>query len=238
MSQDVQRQFFDKLAARYDGRYLRARWPRNQALKARVVARAVGTAIERGPVVEVGCGTGQIAELLLRSHPELRYVGLDLSEPMLDVARSRLERFADRAELRVVAGDDLPLAEATYAAAFGVDVLHHVDDQTRLLRALRAALAPGATVVFLEGNPRFPLATLLALVQREERGLLQIGFGNLRRWFEDAGLEDVGVAYGPLYTPPGPARVEPALDAVDRAIGRVPFLRALAIFLIAEGRAP
>lgn len=238
MSREVQREFFDKLASRYDGRYLRARWPRNQELKARVVAGVVGESIEAGPVVEVGCGTGQIAEILLRSHPELRYVGLDLSEPMLDVARSRLGEFADRTELRVVAGDELPLEDASYAAAFGVDVLHHVDDQTKLLRSLRGSLRPRAKVVFLEGNPRFPLATLLALVQREERGLLEIGFRNLRRWFEDAGLEDVRVSYGPLYTPPGPPRVEPFLDGVDRTVGRIPFLRALAIFLTAEGRAP
>ncbi|PWU24986.1 MAG: hypothetical protein C5B48_03575, partial [Candidatus Rokuibacteriota bacterium] len=160
------------------------------------------------------------------------------SEPMLDVARSRLGRFGERAAVRVVRGRELPLEGASYAAAFGVDVLHHVDDPADLLRSVRGSLQPGGMAVFLEGNPRFPIATLMALTQREERGLLKIGFGNLRDWFESAGLEDVQVDYGPLYTPPGPPRLEPLLDRVDRAAGGTPVLRGLAIFLTAQARAP
>jgi len=190
----MQRQFFDRLAQRYDARFLRARWPRNQEVKARHVTDVLGTAIESGPVVEVGCGTGQIAELLLSANPGLHYVGLDLSEPMLEIARSRLSPFADRAELRVVAGNDLPLEAESYAAAYGVDVLHHVVDPPALLRSLSTSLQPEAKVVFLEGNPKFPITTFMALTQREERGVLKIGFRNLREWLEGAGR--VGVTAG------------------------------------------
>jgi len=237
----MQRQFFDRLAQRYDARFLRARWPRNQEVKARHVTDVLGTAIESGPVVEVGCGTGQIAELLLSANPGLHYVGLDLSEPMLEIARSRLSPFADRAELRVVAGNDLPLEAEWYAAAFGVDVLHHVGDPPALLRSLRASLRPGARIVFLEGNPKFPITTFMALTQRAERGVLRIGFRNLREWLEGAGLEDVRVDYLPLYTPPGPAgwpRFEALLDHADRAAARIPVLRGLALFFTAQGCVP
>jgi ubiquinone/menaquinone biosynthesis C-methylase UbiE len=101
---DEQRQFFEDLAGRYDRRWLRARWPRNQQVKAAVIRAALGNALAVGPAVEVGCGTAQIAEQLLTAEPQLEYVGLDLSASMLQVARRRLERFGGRAELREVDG--------------------------------------------------------------------------------------------------------------------------------------
>jgi Methyltransferase domain. len=57
-------------------------------------------------VIEVGCGTGRLAERLLRTHcpPHARYEGYDLSETMVQVARSRLASFEDRATVRQTDG--------------------------------------------------------------------------------------------------------------------------------------
>ena len=139
--------------------------------------------------------------------------------------------------LREVSGP-LPLEEQTFTCAYGVDVLHHVDDPVRVLRELRAALAAGAPCVFLEGNPRFPITALIGLLQKEERGLFKMSFRNLRSWLAEAGFEDVQVEYGPLYTPPGPQAVVPVLDRIDRLLARTPVLRGLTIFFTAQGRAP
>jgi SAM-dependent methyltransferase len=234
---DEQRRFFADLAGRYDRRWLRARWPRNQELKATVIRDALGDALTLGPVVEIGCGTAQIAEQLLESEPRLEYVGLDLSPPMLEVARHRLRRFGGRVELRAVEGP-LRLERACHAAAYGVDVLHHVEDPVNTLRELGDALRPHAPVVFLEPNPRFPITTMLGLLQKEERNVLKIGFRNLRYWLEAAGFEAVEVSYGSLYTPPGPPALVPVLDRIDAALGRTPGLRALSIFFIARGVVP
>jgi ubiquinone/menaquinone biosynthesis C-methylase UbiE len=231
-SDDTQRRFFDRRAARYDSRFLRARWPRNQEVKARVIGDALGPALD-GVVLEIGCGTGQIAELVLASHATARYVGLDLSEGMLGVARERLARFGERVELRRV-DDGLPLDDLRLDAAFGVDVLHHVADPPATLTRLHRALQPGAPVVFLEGNPRFPVTTVIGLVDREERGLFQMTFRTLRTWFADAGYSGVSVRYGPLYTPPGPPGLTRVLDAADATLARMPLLRSLALFYVVE----
>lgn len=183
--EDEQRRFFERLAARYDGRFLRARWPRNQELKAIVIEDALEDVFALGPVAEIGCGTAQIAERLLELNPQFDYTGLDLSPSMLGIARRRLERFHGRVELRAVEGA-LCLEHGRYAAAYGVDVLHHMADPVRVLRELREALRPGAPVVFLEANPRFPITTMIGLLQKEERNVLKIGFRNLRSWFDSA----------------------------------------------------
>ncbi len=128
VGEDAQREFFERLARRYDSRFLRSRWPRNQQLKGRLVAEALGEELHEGPVVEVGCGTGQIAGELLATYPDLQYVGVDLSPGMLDVARRRLAHFGDRVTLRVSEGGELPVNDSLLAGAFGIDVLHHVDE--------------------------------------------------------------------------------------------------------------
>ena len=237
-SEETQREFFEEAAARYDNRFCRSRWPRNQQLKARVIAKVLGDGMREGPVLELGCGTGQIAAELLEWYPQLRYIGLDLSPGMLEVAARRLERFGGRAELRAVSGSALPLAGEPLAGVFGVDVLHHVEDVGAVLAQLRPALGRGGRLVFLEGNPRFPLTALIGALRREERGLFKMRPPNLRRWLEEAGFEDAVVEYGPLYTPPGPERVEPLLDRIDSVLGAIPFVRGLAIFYVARAQAP
>jgi SAM-dependent methyltransferase len=49
-------------------------------------------------VLDVGCGSARVGELALEAGAS-RYVGVDFSEPMLELARERLERFDDRVEL-------------------------------------------------------------------------------------------------------------------------------------------
>ncbi len=57
-------------------------------------------------VVEFGCGTGRFAEALLGSllPPEVHYVGLDLSETMVELTRERIRPFGNRAEARTTDG--------------------------------------------------------------------------------------------------------------------------------------
>ena len=61
---------------------------------------------EAEAVFEFGCGTGRFAEGLLEHHLPLTasYRGVDLSETMVGLARARVERFEDRAEVALSDG--------------------------------------------------------------------------------------------------------------------------------------
>jgi ubiquinone/menaquinone biosynthesis C-methylase UbiE len=65
---------------------------------------------------EFGCGTGRFAETLFSRHlpAAARYVGRDVSATMVDLARQRLARFADRTDVRVT--DGAPRIEAPDAS--------------------------------------------------------------------------------------------------------------------------
>ena len=57
-------------------------------------------------VFEFGCGTGRFAERLLATHlsPTAAYLGCDISTTMIGLARTRLARFGDRADVRLTDG--------------------------------------------------------------------------------------------------------------------------------------
>ena len=197
----------------------------------------LGAGVEEGPIIEIGCGTGHIAAELLAENPGLRYVGADLSPGMLDIARERLAAFEDRIDLLVAEDNQVPAAGVPYAGAFGIDVLHHVEDPPLLLRNLRAAMEPGAPVVFLEANPIFPITTLMGLIQKEERGVFNMRPKILGPWFREAGFDQVDVSLGRVYTPPGPKSLFRTLDRIDRALSKTPVARNLALYFTAQGRA-
>src|SRR5581483_5851000 len=44
-------------------------------------------------VLDVGCGSGRIGEFVLENGGAAHYVGVDFSDPMIDLARARLQRF-------------------------------------------------------------------------------------------------------------------------------------------------
>lgn len=57
-------------------------------------------------VLELGCGTGRFAERLLEKHlpANARYIGIDITEAMVALAKERLVRFGARAEVHLTEG--------------------------------------------------------------------------------------------------------------------------------------
>ena len=79
-------------------------------------------------VLDVGMGSGQIEEQLLRRMPKATVVGVDFSRPMLDLAARRLGEFRDRIKLIEHDYNDLrslDLAPGGFDAGICFDVIHH-----------------------------------------------------------------------------------------------------------------
>jgi len=94
-------------------------------------------------VLDAGCGTGRLTELLLSNLTHGRVVGLDLSRNMVQHARRELnERFG--AQVSFVAADltALPFA-GVFDGIFSTASFHWVLDHGQLFRNLFDALRPG-----------------------------------------------------------------------------------------------
>lgn len=86
---------FDDL---YEDERLLVRLLRPGLFRRRQLAVDTITSYERPAVLDVGCGSGRIGEFALEAGAGA-YLGIDFSEPMIELARQRLTGFSDRVEL-------------------------------------------------------------------------------------------------------------------------------------------
>jgi trans-aconitate 2-methyltransferase len=128
-------------------------------------------------VLDAGCGSGRVTELLVERLPRGAVVALDGSPAMIEQARSRLARFGNRVEYVVAdLGRPLPVAEPV-DAILSTATFHWVPDHDAMFRSLAAVLRPGGRLVAQCGG-----AGNVASVQRVLAG---IGDG----WLGDAHFE-------------------------------------------------
>ncbi len=98
-------------------------------------------------VLDAGCGSGRVTELLAERLPDGRVIALDGSPAMIDQARVRLARFGDRVEYLVAdLGRPLPVA-GPVDAILSTATFHWLPDHVALFRNLAAVLRPGGRLV-------------------------------------------------------------------------------------------
>ncbi|HET6885858.1 MAG TPA: methyltransferase domain-containing protein, partial [Rubrobacteraceae bacterium] len=92
-------------------------------------------------VVDAGCGTGRVTELLPRHLPRGRVIAVDASESMVEAAR---RRFAGDERVRVEHRDILELeVEEPVDVIFSTATFHWILDHERLFGRLAQLLRPG-----------------------------------------------------------------------------------------------
>ena len=108
----------------------------------------------QGPatVLDLGVGSGLVAELVLDALPEAELIGLDSSEAMLALARERLARFGGRATLLEADLSDVVLADRLdrlLDAVISVQTLHNLEPAAhrRALASTAQAVASGGLLV-------------------------------------------------------------------------------------------
>jgi trans-aconitate 2-methyltransferase len=96
-------------------------------------------------VIDAGCGTGRVTELLLRYIPDGTMLAVDASEAMVKAAS---RRFAGDARVRVERQDLLRLeAGDPVDLIFSTATFHWIKDHERLFGQLFRALKPGGRLV-------------------------------------------------------------------------------------------
>jgi ubiquinone/menaquinone biosynthesis methyltransferases len=102
--------------------------------------------------VDIACGTGDVAFLLAGRYPGGVVTGVDLSAPMLAIARER-NRFSN---VRFEQGDlcDLPLPDGSADVVTGSYSLRNAPDLRKAVAEVHRVLSPGGVAAFLDfSNP-------------------------------------------------------------------------------------
>jgi ubiquinone/menaquinone biosynthesis C-methylase UbiE len=99
-------------------------------------------------VLDLGCGLGASALALARAHPRARVLGVDLDEASVAEARAAAAEAGVADRVSFVAGDAAQLApEAPFDLVTIFEALHDMGDPVGALRAARAVLADGGSVL-------------------------------------------------------------------------------------------
>ena len=141
----TERVCYDRIAAQYDGRYERNDYSGFE--RALVAFVQSGRRQDEPRVLEVGCGTGHWIRFFRKSG--LHVVGLDPSEGMLTVARTR---HADARLIRAPA-EALPCRTASAERVFCVNALHHFRDPAVFFREARRVLVSGGGLLTIGLDP-------------------------------------------------------------------------------------
>jgi tRNA (cmo5U34)-methyltransferase len=125
---------WDQLARRYQTRY--------DEMLAELAERIRPPANAR--ILDLGCGSGALAELLLDRFPSVSVTLLDFSSNMIEVAGRRLKRYEGRTDFLCRKFEDMP--QGPYDVVVSTLALHHLetgaekrDQYARIL----ASLTPG-----------------------------------------------------------------------------------------------
>ncbi len=142
LSKEEAKAFYDRFGAKQD----RHAFYEDRAT-ADLIAHAEFAAARR--VFEFGCGTARFAEQLLDSHlpATCSYEAVDISSTMVQLARSRLARFGDRARVQLGCGEmTVDARDATFDRFVSNYVLDLLSDDD-----IRALIAEAHRVVAPDG---------------------------------------------------------------------------------------
>jgi trans-aconitate 2-methyltransferase len=152
-------------------------------------------------VLDAGCGTGRVTELLLARLPRGRVVALDFSTAMLEQARGRLARFGDQVTyVQADLGQPLPLTDKV-DAILSTATFHWVPDHNAMFANLASVLRPGGLLVaqcggfgniarFLDAarsvDPNFARTHNFQTPEATTARLEARGFDDIQAWLSEA----------------------------------------------------
>jgi SAM-dependent methyltransferase len=118
-------EYYNATAAEYDALHGNNEPEHTVALE--IGWRLIGAGVKS--VLDVGCGTGRGLYWLAQINPALELHGIEPSESMLLVARTKLAS----ADLRIGSGEQLPFSDGSIDVVTAAGIMHHVDDPARVI---------------------------------------------------------------------------------------------------------
>ncbi len=146
-------------------------------------------------LLDIGCGTGTLAAMLVGSPLKVRVAGLDYAETMASVAsrKAREAGAADRARFVRADSEHLPFADASFDVVTCSNSFHHYPDQAACVRQMRRVLRPGGRLMLIDGfrDNIVGWVTYDLIIDHVEKGVHHATWRQIHDYFEAAGFRDI-----------------------------------------------
>jgi demethylmenaquinone methyltransferase/2-methoxy-6-polyprenyl-1,4-benzoquinol methylase/phosphoethanolamine N-methyltransferase len=144
-------------------------------------------------VLDVGCGTGEVALLAKTRTKAEKVYGIDPSPEMIAVARSKAVRKKQDVDFRVGVIETLPFADASMDVVTSSLMMHHLpeDLKVRGLLEVYRVLKPGGCLLIADFmQPSQSILGHLMMVFTRHQGV-QNGLEEVQKLIKDAGFSQV-----------------------------------------------
>lgn len=117
--------------------------------------KSLGSIPQQSVILEIGCGNGAGALMLMEAFGPRHVFALDSDMEMLRLAAKRREKRRAHSRLTLMQGDAqyIPLADKSVDAAFNFGIIHHLEDWRLGLNELGRVIKPGGSFFFEEIFP-------------------------------------------------------------------------------------
>lgn len=149
-------------------------------------------------VLDVGCGTGDVALLAKTRAKAGKVFGIDPSPEMIAVARSKATRKKQEIDFRVGVIEALPFPDARLDVVTSSLMMHHLpeDLKARGLAEVYRVLKPGGRLLIADFvQPSQSITNHLMMVFTRHRGV-QNGLEEVGKLLDDAGFSQVSQLKG------------------------------------------
>lgn len=146
-------------------------------------------------VLDIGCGTGNLAGLFAGSSLPARIIGLDYAPAMVRVARENAEKTGVDDDCTFLPGDSehLPFADASFDLITCSHSFHHYPHKQETVREMRRVLRPGGRLIIVDGFRDNAVGWFVfdVCITAVEKDVYHVPWSEMRELFLRAGLTDV-----------------------------------------------
>lgn len=149
------------------------------------IARIIPHLTDRANILDVGCGNGYSTFEFAGAYPNSKFIGVDYSEPMIELAKDGVKQRSLR-NLTFQTADVLNLPE--FGTKFDIIVserciinLKNFDEQKKAILQMKRKLRPGGKLILVENT--------------------QEGLANLNKMRQAFGLQPISVRWHNYYLP-------------------------------------
>ena len=103
---------------------------------------------QRGRIVDVGCGFGATVIVLAQRFPGSEIVGIDLSDPLLQLANETAQAagLGERVRFEKADVQEIPYDDDSFDIVINLQMLHIVEDPIAMLNEMERVLAPAGSL--------------------------------------------------------------------------------------------